>query len=434
MLGMELISVLFSTLFSCNINEHLCSKIAGLKGIPIANDLAVYFQFAKQATRYQLSSHWGWEEDAQEREGMENRGSGSCYVPGGCHRKAGEGAEKQAASKEAKAKLCVVIPFLWQIKQHFWKGHQSFARSWSLAPVAAATGLHLKWGPRNWPGPNSSTSSMVHNYPDCPSQGRPVRRGRLGPAGVWLPPPPVCVSTTPLESGDEPCSLSKPPSLLPMYTLGPWCPFLLESFVRALLVLQNGSNTIEPQNGKGQSLNPLPSRRHFHSYRICIGLSVEQLCRHMRWWEGQACPSATRPPNSLAWAMCTPHIRPTKSNFQAILSGIKKIRWRLHAAVFLMGENKKDFFRQPATHTGKKFSCLQNGVLFIQRMPWRPTYCIVLSFSVSHTWAMLWPVQRQRTQLLWTPTKSQAQCLMLLQTPPRTLRTDVSLLRNNQQI
>lgn len=142
MLGMELISVLFSTLFNCNVNEHLCSKIAGSKGIPIVNYLAVYFQFAKQATRYQLSSHWGWEEDAQKREGMENRGSGSCYVPGGCHRKAGEGAEKQAASKEAKAKLCVIIPFLWQIKQHFWKGHQSFTRSSSPAPVAAATGLH----------------------------------------------------------------------------------------------------------------------------------------------------------------------------------------------------------------------------------------------------------------------------------------------------
>ena len=62
-------------------------------------------------------------------------------------KKAGEGAEKQAASKEAKAKLCVIVPFLWQIKQHFWKGHQSFARSWSPAPVAAATGLLLKWGP-----------------------------------------------------------------------------------------------------------------------------------------------------------------------------------------------------------------------------------------------------------------------------------------------
>ena len=43
MLGMELISILFSTLLNCNINEHLCSKIAGLKGIPFASDLAVYF-------------------------------------------------------------------------------------------------------------------------------------------------------------------------------------------------------------------------------------------------------------------------------------------------------------------------------------------------------------------------------------------------------
>ena len=33
--------------------------------------------------------------------------------------------------------------------------------------------------------------------------------------------------------------------------------------------------------------------------------------------------------------------------------------------MFLMGENKKDFFRQPATYTNKKFSRLQNGVLFI---------------------------------------------------------------------
>lgn len=60
----------------------------------------------------------------------------------------------------------------------------------------------------------------------------------------------------------------QPPSLMAIYTSGPLYLFLPETFVRAFLVHQIGSDNIDPQNEKGLSLNPLPPRRIPHSYGI----------------------------------------------------------------------------------------------------------------------------------------------------------------------
>lgn len=53
---------------------------------------------------------------------------------------AGKKAEKEAASKEDKAKLRVLISFLRRRKQRFWKGHQPFAGCWFLFCLAAPVG------------------------------------------------------------------------------------------------------------------------------------------------------------------------------------------------------------------------------------------------------------------------------------------------------
>lgn len=153
----------------------------------------------------------------------------------GGREEAGKGAEKQPANTKEEVKLNVIILFLWQRKQNFWRGHGSLARSWFLAHVA----------PRRSHKQNTQITDGIptHQLP----QGSTFSKHAV--------PPPRCAhDRNPSPRCDQPWSLCE-------LECGPSCPFLLETSIRALLRHQNGSNEIELQNGRAQSLSLPPPRR-----------------------------------------------------------------------------------------------------------------------------------------------------------------------------